>query len=60
MYDRGSTHHTPRWVKAIGIMAIALLLLLVGLHLIGMSLLSQLSDGHGEHAPPPSAAEHAG
>jgi hypothetical protein len=60
MYDRGSTHHTPRWVKAIGIMAIALLLLFVGLHPIGMNLLGQLSGGHGEHTPPPSATEHAG
>jgi hypothetical protein len=57
MYDRGLTHHTPRWVKAIGIMAIALLLF-VGLHLIGMSLLGQASGGHGEHTPPPSATEH--
>jgi hypothetical protein len=56
MYDRGLTHYTPRWLKAIGIMAIALLF--VGLHLIGMSLLGQVSGGHGDHLPPPSATEH--
>jgi hypothetical protein len=57
MYDRGSTHHMPRWVKAM-LMAMALLLLFVGLHLIGITLLGQASGGHGEHTPPPSATEH--
>ena len=58
MNDRGLTHYTPRWVKAIGIMAIALLLLFVGLHLIGMRLLGQVSGGHGDRLPPPGATEH--
>jgi hypothetical protein len=47
----------PRWVKAM-LMAMALLLLFVGLHLIGITLLGQASGGHGEHTPPPSATEH--
>ncbi len=58
MHDRGSTDHTPRWVKVFGIMTIALLLLFVGLHLIGMSLLGHVSGGHGDHAPLSSATEH--
>jgi hypothetical protein len=58
MRGDGSTHRTPPWVKLIGIMIIALLLLFVGLHRIGMSLLGHVSGGDGDHVPPPSATEH--
>jgi hypothetical protein len=58
MQGHGSTHRMPRWVKAIGIMVIALPLLFVGLHLIGMSLLGHVSGGRGDHTPPSSATEH--
>jgi hypothetical protein len=58
MHDRESTQSTPRWVMAIGIMVIALLLVFVGLHLIGMSLLGHVSGGRGDYGPPPSATEH--
>jgi hypothetical protein len=58
MHGHGSTHRTPPWVKVTGMMVIALLLLFVGLHLIGMGLLGHLSGGHGDHAPPLSATEH--
>ncbi len=58
MHDRRSTHRTPRWVKAIGILVIAWVLLFVGLHLIGMSHLGYMPGGHGGHAPPSSATEH--
>jgi hypothetical protein len=54
MHDRGSTHSTPRWVKMAGITVIALLLLFGGLHL----LLGHSLGGHGDHAPPSSAAEN--
>ena len=57
MQGAGSTHRRPRWVKVTGIMVITLLLLFVGLHLIGMSLLGHVSGGHGDHAPLPSATE---
>jgi hypothetical protein len=58
MQGAGSTHRRPRWVKLTGILAIALLLLFVGLHLIGMRLLGHVPGGDGDHAPPPSATEH--
>jgi hypothetical protein len=58
MHGDGSTHRTPRWMKLTGIMVIALLLLFVGLHLVGMSLLGHVSRGRGDYAPPPGAAEH--
>jgi hypothetical protein len=57
MHERRPTDRTPRWVKAIGIVALALLLF-VGMHLIGGSLLGHALGGHGDHAPPSSAAEH--
>jgi hypothetical protein len=58
MHDRGSAHSTPRWVKVIAIIAIALLPLFVGLHLIGMSILGHVSGGNGDHARSPGAPEH--
>ena len=58
MHGHGSAHRAPRWVKVTGIMAIALLPLFVGLHLIGMSLLGHLSGGRGDHAPPLGATAH--
>jgi hypothetical protein len=58
MHDHGSTHNTPGWVKMTGIIVIALLLLLfVGLHVVGMSLLGHVSGGHGDRAPPSSVTE---
>jgi hypothetical protein len=58
MRDHGSTHNTPGWVKMTGIIGIALLLLFGSLHLIGRSLFGHALGGHGNHAPPSSAAEH--
>ena len=58
MHGDGSTHNTPRWVKEIGIIVIALLLLFASLHLIGRSLLGHAVGGHGDRAPPTSATEH--
>ncbi len=47
--DRESPPSTPRWVKAFGIIAVVLLLLLVGLHLTGNA---------PTHMPGASGAEH--
>jgi len=58
VHGDGSTHSTPRWVKEIGIIVIALLLLFASLHLIGRSLLGHAVGGHGERAPPASTTEH--
>ena len=58
MCDRESTQSTPRWVMAIGIMAIVLLLLFGSLHLFGRSVLGRALGGHGDHAPPFSVTEH--
>ena len=58
MHDRELAHSTPRWVKATGITAIAVLVLFVGLHLSGMSLLGHVSGGNGDHAPHSGATEH--
>lgn len=58
MHDHGSTYNTPRWVRAVGISVIVLLLVFVGLDLIGGSLLGQGHSGHGDHAPPSSVTEH--
>jgi len=58
MHGDGSTHSTPRWVKGIGIIVIALLLLFASLHLIGRRLLGPAFGGHGDRAPPTSATEH--
>ncbi len=57
MRDHGSTHNTPGWVKMTGIIGIALLLLFVGMHLIGRSLLGQALGGHGNQVPPSNATE---
>lgn len=57
-HGHGSTHSTPRWVKVFGITVIVLLLLFVGLHVIGRSLLGHAFGGHGDHVPPSSATEH--
>jgi hypothetical protein len=57
MQERGPTDRTPRWVKVIGIMALALLPVFVGLHVVGASLLGHALGGHGNHAPPSGAAE---
>jgi hypothetical protein len=57
MHERGPPDHTPRWVKVIGIMAVALLLVFVGLHVVGTSLLGYVLGGHGNHAPPSGATE---
>ena len=57
MHERGPTDHTPRWVKVTGIMALTLLLLFVGLHVVDTSLLGHALGGHGNHAPPSGAAE---
>jgi hypothetical protein len=51
MHGDGSTHRMPRWVKVTGIMVVALLLLFVGLHLIGMSFLGHVPGGRGNRAP---------
>ena len=51
--DHRSSTATPRWVKVFGITVVALLLLFIGLHLIGGSLL-----GHTFGAPPSSATDH--
>jgi hypothetical protein len=53
MHGHGPTHSSPRWVKVFGITVIVLLLLFIGLHLIGGSLL-----GHTFGAPPSSATDH--
>ena len=45
--DRGSPAGTPRWVKVFGIIALALVLLFVILHLTGNS-----PGGHGSHTTP--------
>jgi hypothetical protein len=58
MYDRESTRSTPRWVMAIGITAIVLLLLFGSLHLFGRSLVGHAFGGHGAHAAPSGADEH--
>ncbi len=58
MHEDGSTHSTPRWVKGIGIIVIALLLLFASLHLIGRRLLGPAFGRHGDHAPHSSATEH--
>ena len=50
--DRGSPTGTPRWVKVFGIIALALVLLFIILHLTGNNL-----GGHGGHTPP---LEHGG
>jgi hypothetical protein len=57
MHGHGSAHRAPRWVKVIGIMVIALLLLFAGLHVVATSLLGHALGGHGSHAPPSGAAE---
>jgi hypothetical protein len=44
--DRGSPPSTPRWVKVLGIIFIALVVLVVILHLTGNSL-----GGPGMHTP---------
>ena len=58
MHDHGSTHNTPGWVKMTGIIVITLLLLFVGLHLVGRSLLGHALGAHGDRVPPSSATEH--
>jgi hypothetical protein len=58
VHDHGSTQNTPRWVKMSGIIVIALLRLFGSLHLIGRSRLGHALGGHGNQAPPSSAAEH--
>jgi hypothetical protein len=57
MHDHESTRSTPRWVKMIGIIVIALLLL-GSLHVIGRSLLGHAFGGHSDHAPYSGATEH--
>jgi hypothetical protein len=57
MHGHGSTHRAPRWVKVIGSMALALLLVFAGLHLAGTSLLGHGLGGHGNHAPLSGAPE---
>jgi hypothetical protein len=47
--DRESRPHTPRWVKAFGIVAIVLLLLFVGLHLTGNAPTHAPASGPTEH-----------
>jgi hypothetical protein len=47
--DRESPPSTPRWVKALGIIAIVLILAFVGLHLSGNAPI---------HMPGSSATEH--
>ena len=44
--DRGSPPSTPRWVKVLGIIFVALVLLVVILHLAGIS-----PGGPGSHMP---------
>jgi hypothetical protein len=56
MQERGPTDRTPRWVRAIGIVALALLLF-VGIHLIGRSLLGHALGGPGNQMPPSNATE---
>jgi hypothetical protein len=51
MHSPGSTTSTPRWVKAFGIAAIVVVLLLVILHLAG--------DGLGGHMLHSGVTEHA-
>jgi hypothetical protein len=58
MLDHESTFSTPRWVKMIGVIIIALLVLLGSLHVIGRSLLGRAFGGHGDHAPHSGATEH--
>jgi hypothetical protein len=48
--DSGSTTGAPRWVKVFGIVALALVLLFVFLHLNG--------SGLGAHTPPFNITEH--
>ncbi len=48
--DRTSPPGAPRWVQAVGISALVLLLLFVGLHLTGHMPM---------HTPPASVAEHS-
>jgi hypothetical protein len=48
---------TPRWVKVFGFIVIALLLF-IGLHLVGGSLLGHAFSGYDGHAPPFSATDH--
>jgi hypothetical protein len=57
MHGHGSAHRAPRWVKVIGIMGIALLLLFAGLHVAGTNLLGHGLGGHGSHAPLSGAAK---
>lgn len=47
--DRESPPGTPRWVKAFGIIAIVLLLLLAGLHLTGNAPMHGMSSSGTEH-----------
>ena len=58
MCDRESTQSTPRWVMAIGITAIVLLLLFGSLLLFGRSLVGHALGGHGDQAPPSSVLGH--
>ncbi len=48
--DRGSTYHTPRWVKLFGIIALILVLL------IGIMLLTGGDHGPSRHLPSGDAA----
>jgi ABC-type transporter Mla subunit MlaD len=48
--DSGATTGAPRWVKVFGIVALALVLLFVFLHLNG--------SGLGAHTPPFNITEH--
>jgi hypothetical protein len=50
--DSGSTTGAPRWVMVFGIVALALVLLFVILHLTG--------SGLGAHTPPFNVTEHGG
>jgi hypothetical protein len=56
-HAHGTTHSVPRWAKGFGISVIILVLLFIGLHVIGMSLLGPLSGGHGDHILPSGATE---
>ena len=58
MHDRGSSHSTPRWVTATGIIVIGSVLLFVSLHLIGGSFLGHSFSAYDDQAPASSATEH--
>jgi hypothetical protein len=54
--EHESTHITPCWMKAIGIIVIALLLVFASLHLMGRRFFGD--GGHGVNPSPSSVNKH--